>query len=156
MEICVVKRDLLTVCGYCVETTSAQNDADISALYNDFFSSSKEELLLAMKGAQKGYYGLSWYTQAHERYCYLLGVAVGEGNSAPENAMIKKAPSSTYARACFKQGEDIIKAWKEFFYEEIYKAGLTIDSELNVYFEYYPHSVHGDYELWVPVVTADV
>ncbi len=65
MEFSLVERDTFFICGFCVETTAAQNDSDISALYNDFFDSGKEELLMTMKEVKKGYYGLTWYTQGH-------------------------------------------------------------------------------------------
>lgn len=156
MEVSIVKRDAFAVCGFCVETTKAHNDEDISALYDHFFNSGIEQLLMSLSGAKKGYYGLSWYAQGHERYCYLLGMEVGHGNIAPENSILKEVPEAVYARACFSQTADIIKAWTEFFYNEIPKAGLEVDCQFNAYFEYYPGSAHGDYELWVPVVKADV
>lgn len=156
MEISIVKRDAFAVCGFYGETTKAQNDDDISALYDRFFNSGIEKSLMDFSGAKKGYYGLSWYTQGHERYCYLLGIEVGPGNIAPMNSIIKEVPGADYARACFSEGADIIKAWTEFFYNEIPKAGLEIDQQINAYFEYYPVSAHGDYELWVPVVNANV
>lgn len=152
MEIKLVERDTFFMCGYAVETTSDQNDNDISALYSDFFSSGKESVLKNLKGSQKGYYGLSWYTQGHRQYYYMLGMEVGQDNTVPPNAVIKKVPKTTYARAHFRQGEDIIKAWTEFFYNEIPKAGFAVNEEHNLYFEYYPDSVNGQYELWVPVV----
>ena len=33
---------------------------------------------------------------------------------------------------------------------------MNLIERYSLYFEYYPESVHGDYELWVPVVKADV
>ncbi len=156
MDVSAVKKDAFYICGYCVETTAAQNDADISALYDDFFGSGKEGVLLALDGAKKGYCGLSWYTQGHEKYCYLLGIEVGPDNETPENAVIKQVPEAVFAAARFTRADDIMKAWNEFFYNEIPKRGWSVNGELNVYYEYYPESVSGDYELWVPVVNADV
>jgi predicted transcriptional regulator YdeE len=154
MEINLKEKDTFFICGYSVETTSVQNDRDVSALYSDFINNGKEALLTNLKGSKKGYYGLSWYTQGHERYCYLLGIEVGQENMAPENAVLKKVPKTIYAVAHFPKGEDMIKAWTEFFYNEIPKAGLRVNEEFNLYFEYYPGSVYGEYELWVPVVKA--
>lgn len=156
MEINLVIKDTIFICGYSVETTSAQNDKDVSALYSDFFNNDKEAILMNLKGSKKGYYGLSWYTQGHEQYCYLLGIEVGQENTTPYNAFLKKILRATYAVAHFPQGEDIIKAWTEFFYNEIPKAGFRVNEEHNLYFEYYPGSVNGEFELWVPVVKVDV
>lgn len=156
MEINLAEKETFFICGYSVETTLAQNDKDVSALYDDFFRNSKEAILLNLNGSKKGYYGLSWYTQGHERYCYLLGIEVGQENAVPEYAVLKKVPKTTYAMACFPKGEDILKAWNEFFYNEIPQAGFKVNEEHNLYFEYYPSSVNGEYELWAPVVKADV
>ena len=156
MDIHIIEKDSFFVCGYLVETTSAQNDKDVSALYDNFFSTGKETILLNLKDSKKGYYGLSWYTQGHERYCYLLSIEVGQENIAPENAIIKKVTKTEYAMAHFQQGEDIIQAWTDFFYDEIPRNGFKVNEEHNLYFEYYPGSVYGEYELWVPVVKADV
>lgn len=152
MEINLVEKETFFICGYLVETTLAQNDKDVSALYDDFFRNNKETILMNLKDSKKGYYGLSWYTQGHERYCYLLGAEVGRENTAPENAVLIKVPKTTYAAVRFPQGEDIIKAWYEFFYNEIPRAGFRVNEEHNLYFEYYPDSVHGEFELWVPVL----
>lgn len=156
MKIDLVEKETFYICGYLVETTLDQNDKDVSALYDDFFRSGKETILMHLEDSKKGYYGLSWYTHSHERYCYLLGLEVGRENTAPGNAVLKEVPRTTYAVACFPQGEDIIKAWNEFFYDEIPKAGIKVDEEHNFYFEYYPDSIYGKFELWVPVVKADV
>ncbi|MGE5558190.1 MAG: effector binding domain-containing protein [Bacillota bacterium] len=86
----------------------------------------------------------------------MLGIEVGQENVAPENAVLKKVSKTIYAMARFAQGEDIIKAWAEFFYNEIPKAGFKVNEEYNLYFEFYPGSVYGEFELWVPVLKADV
>jgi hypothetical protein len=39
--------------------------------------------------------------------------------------------------------------------DTFYICGYAPDEAFNLYFEYYPKSVHGDYELWVPVIRAD-
>jgi predicted transcriptional regulator YdeE len=156
MEINLVEKEAFFICGYSVETTLVQNDKDVSALYDDFFRNGKEAILMNLNGSKKGYYGLSWYTQGHERYCYLLGMEIGQENTAPENAVLKNIPKTTYAMARFPHGEDILKAWNEFFYNEIPKTGFKVNEGHNLYFEYYPGSVYGEFELWVPVVKADV
>lgn len=156
MKINLVEKETFFICGYSVETTLKQNDNDVSILYDDFFRNGKEAILMNLEGSKKGYYGLSWYTQCHERYCYLLGVEVRQENTAPQNAVLKKVPKTTYAVVRFPQGEDIIKAWTEFFYNEIPTAGFKVNEEHYLYFEYYPDIVYGEFELWVPVVNAYV
>ncbi len=151
MNIEIVERGTFCICGYWVETTLEQNDKDVAALYNDFFSNGNEEILTELQGSKKGYYGLSWYTEDHKRYCYLLGIEVAPKNIAPENSILKVIPSTPYAMARFPKGEDIIKAWTDFFYHAIPDAGYSIDADYNLYFEYYPSSVKDEFELWVPV-----
>ena len=152
----LIERDTFYICGYAVETTAAQNDKDVSNLYNDFFNKDKESILSRLQGSKKGYYGLSWYTQGHEKYCYLLGIEVGKENDPPENALFKSLEKTLYAVARYPHGRDIIEAWNEFFYTDIPKAGYAPNEPYNLYFEYYLEGVHGDYELWVPVVKSDV
>ena len=151
MKVNLTEMETFYVCGFLTETTLEENHNDVKALYDDFFLAGKEELLKNLKDRKRGYYGLTWYTQGRQ-YCYLLGIRVEEGNNAPEGAVLKKIPKTTYAVARFPKGADIIRAWTEFFYDEIPKAGLQVDEQHNIYYEYYPESVYGDFELWVPVV----
>ena len=155
MDINLVEKETFFICGYSVETTLEQNDKDVSALYDDFFQSGKEALLMNLEGSKKGYYGLSWYSQGHERYCYLLGLEVGHEDTVPGDAIMKVVPKTIYAMARFPQGEDIIKAWTDFFYNTIPRAGYKVNNEYNLYFEFYPGSVRGEFELWVPVVKLE-
>ena len=152
----LIERETFCICGYAVETTAEQNDKDISALYKDFFDSGKETILLSLQGSKKGFYGLSWYTESHEKYCYLLGIEVGNENEAPEDTLIKILEKTQYAVACYPHDKNILEAWNEFFFTDIPNEGYTPNAPYNLYFEYYPESVHGDYELWVPVVKADI
>ena len=147
-----VERDTFYICGYAVETMAVQNDADISRLYSDFFNTDKEAVLLRLNGSRKGYFGLSWYTQGHEKYYYLLGIEVDKENDPPETALIKTVSKTVYAVASYSHGKDIIEAWNEFYFTDIPNEGYTPNDQQNLYFEYYPESVYGDYELWVPVV----
>lgn len=156
MKINIVERDTFFICGYSIETTSEQNEKDVSALYQSFFGSGKEAILRKLKGCKNGYFGLSWYTKGHERYCYLLGMEVDGVNNTPEGSSLKKIMKTTYAIAHFPKEKDIIKAWTEFFYDEIPKTGFRVNEEHNLYFEYYPLNVEGEYELWVPVVKTNV
>ena len=162
MELKIVQRNGFCICGYAVETDAANNDSDISELYADFFSSGKEKILANLPGSKKGYYGLSWYTSGHERYCYLLGMEVSADIMPPEGAVLKEIPPAVFAYAGFpsqdlgKSGTDVKQAWTDFFFTEIPAAGYTPDEAHGYYFEYYPESVHGKYELWTPVVKANV
>ena len=115
----------------------------------------KEPVLLGLQGGKKGFYGLSWYLPGHKEYCYLLGIEVGPQNVPPENAEIKTLEKTLYAVARYPHDKDILEAWGEFFFTDIQAAGYAPNEPYNLYFEYYPESVHGDYELWVPVVKAD-
>lgn len=150
----ITERDALHICGYAVETTAAQSAEDLSRLFEDFFSGGRESVLRKMPGSQTGFYGLMWYTQGHEKYCYLLGVAVGEGCEAPEGAMLRTVPETTYAVAEYPRGKDAVEAWTEFFFTDIPREGYAPNAQLNLYFEFFPERVTGDYALWVPVVKA--
>ena len=77
----VIERESITICGYSVETTAAQNDEYIFVLYDDFFNSGKKSGLLNLHGCKQGYYGLLWYTKKHEKYCYLLGMDCSPGTA---------------------------------------------------------------------------
>jgi predicted transcriptional regulator YdeE len=152
----LIERETFHICGYAVETTASQNDKDVSGLYTDFFDMDRESALLSLYDSKKGYYGLSWYTQGHEKYCYLLGIEVGEENIPPENSLLKEVAKTTYAVGCYLHGKDVIEAWNEFFYTDIPNEGYAPNEQFNLYFEYYPKDVKGDFELWVPVVKTNV
>jgi predicted transcriptional regulator YdeE len=152
----IVERDTFYIYGYAVETTAAQNEEALTKLYNDFFDNDKEPLLRELCGSKKGFYGFMWYTQGHEKHCYLLGIEAAGDNKPPENAIFKTAAKTTYAVACYPHEKEAVEAWGEFFYTDIPKEGYAVNEELNHYFEYYPDSADGDYELWVPVVKSDV
>lgn len=152
----IIEREAFHICGYVAQTTAEQNEADLSKLYDDFFTSGKKSILEDLKGSKKGYYGASWYTEGHEKYCHMLGLEVSKENDPPPNALFKTATKTTYAVASYPHDKNIIEAWGEFFYTDIPNAGYTVNAPLNFYFEYYPESVNGDYELWVPVLKSDV
>jgi predicted transcriptional regulator YdeE len=155
MDIRFEERDAFSICGYAVETNAENNDSDIGRLYDDYFGNGKDAALSAVTD-QKGYYGLSWYTVGHERYCYLLGREAAEDVRIPEGAELKRLNAALYAVAAAPKGTDILKAWTDFFYTDIPKAGYGPDEAHGFYFEYYPESVYGGYELWVPVKKAEV
>ena len=151
----LIERDTFYIYGYAVETTAEQNDADVSRLFADFFDAGKDAGLRNLHGTGAGYYGLLWYTQGHEKYCYLLGVEADENNPIPAGALKKELCKTTFAVEHFPKSKDAIEAWTEFFYTDIPKEGLAPNAQYNMYFEYYPEDVDGDYQLWVPVVKAD-
>ena len=47
MKINLIKKKTFYICGYSVETALADNNKDVSALYNDFFRSGKEFIIRA-------------------------------------------------------------------------------------------------------------
>lgn len=155
MKLSILEKNTFYICGFYVETNASQNDKDIESLYHDFFDGGNETNLLELPGKKSGYYGLTWYTQGHEKYCYLLGFEVDQSNSIPQNALLKEIPKAKYAMVSFAQGTDIIEAWTEFFYKAIPQAGYSVNEDQNLYFEYYPDSVNGSFELWVPVVKTN-
>ncbi len=71
-------------------------------------------------------------------------------------AELKEIPAALYAVAPFGKDYDGVKAWTDFFFEAIPQAGYAPDYEHGFFFEYYPDGANGDYELWTPVVKADV
>lgn len=152
----IVQRDALHICGYAVETDALHNAGDLTALYKAFFDGSKDSLLLNLPGSKKGFYGLMWYTQGHERYCYLLGMEVGAECEPPAGSILKTIPKTTYAVSCYPHEKDAIEAWGEFFFADIPHEGYAPNEQLNLYFEFFPESVTEAYELWVPVVKTNV
>jgi HD-GYP domain-containing protein (c-di-GMP phosphodiesterase class II) len=101
------------------------------------------------------------YSEADLRDVILAGLLHDVGKIGIPAAILNKPGALTLIeRECMQQhtlkGYDIIKAWNEFFYDEIPKAGYKVNEEYNLYFEFYPQSVNGEFELWVPVVKADL
>lgn len=150
----LIERDPLHICGYAVETDATQNANDLSALYKDFFGNHKDALLRSLHGSKKGFYGLMWYTQGHEKYRYLLGIEVGGECGPPAGGILKTIPKTVYAVSCYPHEKDAVEAWGEFFFTDIPNEGYAPNEQLNLYFEFFPESVEGEYELWVPVVRA--
>lgn len=152
MNVQTVRRGALAICGYAVETTLNNNDADLQKLFSNFFDSGKDELLLGLKGAEPGFFGVEWYTPGHKSFFYLLGVAVDKNVRVPEGAVLKVIPAAAYAVTKVCAGRSLVEAWTEFFYTAIPEEGLKPDEAHGYYFEYYPGHTDGDCELWVPVV----
>lgn len=157
MEIRFVDRDDFYVCGYSVETTLEENDKDIAALLQSYFHDGKSEQIDEIaKNKGPEYYGLSWYTKPHERYRYLLGKEVVSPQTIPVGAEMKLVPKTHYAVGSFDQGTDIIQAWTDFFYSAVPGLGYAPNFEHGFWSEYYPDGLQGRYELWIPVVKANV
>lgn len=153
MKINLTERSEFKLCGYSVETNPENNDKDISALLHDYFHRGKVELIEQIaKNKGEEYYGFSWYTQAHERYCYLFGKEVDDPEELPHGAQLKRIPKTQYAFEAFEAGSDIIRAWSDFFYKDIPESGYEPNYEHGLWFEYYPEGINGKYELWSPVV----
>lgn len=152
MDIEIKHRNKFYICGYTVETTLENNDADISRLYSSFFGTEKERSLPGLPGCRPGYYGLEWYTEGHKSFFYLLGREVSGECGAPEGSLLKSVPPAEYAAAKFPAGSSLIEAWTEFFNSAIPAAGYAPDEKHGFYFEYYPEDVRGVFELWTPVI----
>jgi len=157
MQIRFIDKTGFQICGYSVETSLEESNQDVAALYSDYFSSGKAMLIDNIaKGNATEYYGLMWYLEGHKRYRYLLGKEIVNLSMTPNEAEIKEIPSAFYAVASFEKDYDGVKAWTDFFFEAIPQAGYTPDYNHGFFFEYYPNGVNGEYELWTPVVKADV
>jgi len=141
----LIERETFYICGYVVETDAIQNDNDISNLYSNFFSERKNVVLQSLPGSKKGYYGLSWYSQGHEKYCYLLGIEFSEKVNPPQGAVTKTLEKALFAKASYPKDKNIIEAWNEFYYRDIPSTGYAPNEPYNLYFEYYPDDVHGDF-----------
>lgn len=157
MEIHFINKADFQICGYSVETSLTESNKDVAALYSDYFNNGKSALIdSAVKSNAAKYYGLMWYLEGHERYRYLLGKETVNLPLPPADAELKEIPAALYAVAHFEKEYDGTKAWTDFFFDAIPKAGYAPDYEHGFFFEYYPDGVDGNYELWTPVVKADV
>ncbi len=153
MKIYLTERGEIHLCGYSVETDRENNDKDIHTLFHDYFHQGKAELIEKIAQNNRAeYYGLSWYTQNHEKYRYLLGKEVAAPSEIPPGAQLKQVPKALYAVEAFEAEIDIIQAWTVFFYRDISDSGYEPNYEHGYWFEYYPNGVYGKYELWSPVV----
>jgi len=157
MQIRFVDKADFQISGYSVETSLDESSKDLTALYNDYFNTEKAILIdNVAKNRAAEYYGLIWYMEGHERYRYLLGKETVNPSAIPVEAELKEIPAALYAVAYFENDYDNVKAWTDFFFEAIPQAGYEPDYEHGFFFEYYPDGINGNYELWTPVVKADV
>lgn len=151
--MCFAERAEFELCGYFVETGSEDNDKNINALFHDYFHQGKAKMIEQIaKNNGAEHYGLVWYTQNHEKYCYLLGKEVVAPEKIPLGAQLMRIPKTRYAFEAFEAEVDIIRAWSDFFYKDIPESGYEPNYEHGLWFEYYPDGIYGKYELWSPVV----
>jgi len=157
MQIRFIDKTIFQICGYSVETSLEESEQDVAALYSDYFNTEKSALIdNVAKNKAAEYYGLMWYLEGHERYRYLLGKETDNLSLISSGSELKEIPAALYAVASFEKDYDGVKAWTDFFFEAIPQAGYTPDYKHGFFFEYYPDGVDGNYELWTPVVKADV
>jgi predicted transcriptional regulator YdeE len=157
MQIRLINKASFQICGYSVETSLEESSKDVEGLYNAYFNTEKAALIDNVARIKaKEFYGLMWYLEGHERYRYLVGKETVNLTEIPLNAELKEIPAALYAVAAFKKDFDGVKAWTDFFFGAIPQAGYAPDYNHGFFFEFYPDGVDGKYELWTPVVKADV
>ena len=157
MQIRFIDKAGFQICGYSIETSLDESNEDVAALYNDYFNTEKATLIDSVaKTNAAEFYGLMWYLEGHERYRYLVGKETVNLSVIPAEAELKEIPYALYAVASFDKDFDGVKAWTDFFFEAIPQEGYTPNYEHGFFFEYYPDGVNSNYELWTPVVKADV
>jgi len=156
MQIPLLTKSDFQICGCYVETSLTEHNSDVSALYERYFNSGIAERISAVTddyGTE--YYSVTWYTQLHERYRYLFGKKVNNPTLLPTEFESKSVPAARYAVASFSQGQDVYQAWTDFLNTMLPNAGYTPDIDGN-FIEYFPDGIYGRYEIWAPLVNADV
>jgi len=156
MQIPLLKKSDFQICGCYVETSLTEHNKDVSALYERYFNSDTAERISAVTDdCGTEYYSVTWYTQLHERYRYLFGKKVNNPTLLPTEFELKSVPAARYVVASFPQGQDVYQAWTDFLNTMLPNAGYTPDIDGN-FIEYFPDGIHGRYEIWAPLVNADV
>jgi predicted transcriptional regulator YdeE len=150
MQMRIVDRNAITLCGLTVETSLETCENDLGDLWSDFKERGLDNILNTVPECKNGIYGLMWYTE-HHRYCYLLGVETEAEPTEPGSPTVKRIPPARYAVVGVPDGMSLIEAWTEFFEETLPKAGYAPDSEHGFYFEYYRSIDSSSCELWAPV-----
>lgn len=151
-----IESDMFKICGIYVETSLTEHNKDVSALYKRYFDNSIAERISAVTydyGTE--YYSVTWYTHGHERYRYLFGKKVNNSGILPGEFELKDIPAARYAIASFPQGQDIYQAWTDFLNIILPNAGYTPDIDGN-FIEYFPEGVNGRFDIWAPLVNANV
>lgn len=142
MHIRFEAQPAFTVRGYAAETelNSAKNDP--RGLF-DFY---RQRLAPMEKG--RGMFGVMWYADRN-RYHYLLGLRMEEGEKQPPGARAVEIPASHYAVATVLEATPAMEAWADLFKRKLPALGCAPDAEHGMYLEYYPPD--GGLELWAPV-----
>ena len=115
-----------------------------------YFLYCAETLLMKESQINSRYNAIKFY------YEQVLGKETVNPSALPTEAELKEIPAAHYAVAYFEKDYDGVEAWTDFFFEAIPKVGYAPDYEHGFFFEYYPDGANGNYELWTPVVKADV
>jgi AraC family transcriptional regulator len=156
MKTRIVERNAFSICGCAVETNLADNNNDISKLYEKFQNEEYDRILKQLPDCEVGYYGLEWYTEGHKSFFYLLGKSVGYTATPPKGAIIKHIPPAKYIVAEIPAETNIVDAWTEFFYKVIPDLGYEVDDQHGYYFEYYTDGLSSACELWSPVKSKEI
>ena len=144
IKISKIESDVI-IGGFSIETTLQKSAQDIGNLYNDFINNGKMELLNEITKNKLEYYAVIWYTKLHEKYMYLLGQKLDKKIGDFDIKIIK---AGTYAFSKFPSKYDGIKAWTDFYNEEIPGIGYKPIEYNDIAFEYYSNGLGGKYELW--------
>ena len=116
MQIRFIDRSDFLISGYSVETSLAESGKDVAALCSDYFDTEKAALIDKVAiGKATEYYGLMWYLEGHERYCYLLGKETVNPSDIPAEAETKELLAALYAVASFEKDDDNTKAYGFLF-----------------------------------------
>ena len=150
IKLTQIESDII-IGGFSVETTLQNSAQDVGNLYKDFINNGKMQLLNEITKEKLEYYAVIWYTKLHEKYMYLLGQKL---DKRIDNFDIKVIKAGTYAFSMFPSKYDGIKAWTDFYNEEIPGIGYKPIEHNDIAFEYYPNGLNGEYELWSLVEKA--
>lgn len=156
MQIPLLEKSNFQICGCYVETSLSEHNKDVSTLYERYFNGDIAERISAItKDSGTEYYSVTWYTQLHVRYRYLFGKLANAPIILPTEFELKNIPAARYAIASFPQGQDVYQAWTDFLNTILPNAGYTPNIDGN-FIEYFPEGIYGRYDIWAPVVNADV
>lgn len=150
MDLKIVNRNEITLCGDVVETSLDTCKKDLGELWDNYREGKSSILFRNTIEYSKGLYGLMWYTQNH-RYCYLLGKETNPDRTDIDSARLKKVPAARYAIVSVPENMSITEAWTVFFEKILPEAGYMPDSDHGLYFEYYEDESNKTCELWTPV-----
>ena len=150
LNLRLCSRNTFFVAGYSVQTSLETCTMDLEKLWKDYDSNKKN--LFDLFGAREDFYGVMWKTKASKnRYFYLIGIDVAQADRLPKKIETIQIPYEEYAVVSVPASLSAVEAWTEFYNkvlpENEYVPAVGHDFD----FEYYPHGVGKDYELWTPV-----